>query len=68
MVAVIISGERLVFGEPRPGFQPLAHPIAAIRDSRSDRAGKLRRSKARRPTWRIASRNSNMFIAICSPR
>jgi Lipase (class 3) len=41
VVAGIIPVGRIVFGEPRPGFQPLAHLIAAIRESRSYRNGKF---------------------------
>lgn len=41
VVAGIIPLGRVVFGEPRLGFQPLAHLIAAIKQSRSYRNGKF---------------------------
>jgi hypothetical protein len=41
VVAGTIPVGRVVFGEPRPGFQPLAHLIAAIKQSRSYSNGKV---------------------------
>jgi hypothetical protein len=41
IVAGIIPVGRVLFGEPRPGFQPLAHLIGAIKESRSYRNGRV---------------------------
>jgi hypothetical protein len=40
-VAGIVPVGRVVFGEPRPGFQPLADLISSIKESRSYRNGKF---------------------------
>jgi hypothetical protein len=39
IVAGIVPAGRVVFGEPRPGFQELAHLLASIPESRSYRNG-----------------------------
>jgi Lipase (class 3) len=41
IVAGIVPVGRVVFGEPRPGFQPLADLISSIKESRSYRNGKF---------------------------
>ncbi|SRR5579871_684776 len=41
IVAGIVPAGRVVFGEPRPGFPPLARLLASIPDSRSYKNGKF---------------------------